>query len=303
MLKKSIKKFIATALAVATVATTMVAPVSATTFIPKKSHSDAQVQSRALYLIDAADDIAFSPYGGFAGDADTGDGADTYKRRHKSHPYRAYQMCNMLLATPNLDSACSPETVAELKQAKKTWKSAYVSDLMYLFYSQVWYDTDMAVTDKYMYETYKNPRLWDGYTANNLVLHIQPSKISAKANSSYNRVKKYVAKYQKYNPKLAANILKWNATQYKSYKKLASKAKTLTPSKLVKMGQCDTIVGAVWNHYKLPSMGDVGQLWVETKLLTKNVTWYWETKGMHPNNINPNSQHKVFMRNTKYTAW
>lgn len=61
MLKKSIKKFIATALAVATVATTMVAPVSATTFTPKKSHSDSQVQSRALYLINAADDIAFFP--------------------------------------------------------------------------------------------------------------------------------------------------------------------------------------------------------------------------------------------------
>lgn len=300
MLKKSIKKFIATALTVATVATTMVAPVSASTLTPKKSHSDAEVQERVLYLIDAADDIAFSPYGGFAGDAE---GGDSYNRRHKMHSYMAYQMCNMLFATPNLDSACSPETVAELKKAKKTWKSAYVSDLMYLFYSQVWYDTDMAVTDKYMYETYKNPRLWDGYTANNLVLHIQPSKISAKANSSYNRVKNYVAKYQKYNPKLAANILKWNATQYKSYKKLASKAKTLTPSKLVKMGQCDTIVGAVWNHYKLADMGDVGQLWVETKLLTKNGTWYWSTKGMHPNNNNPNSPFNTFAKNVKYKAW
>lgn len=299
MLKKSIKKFIALALATVTVATGSTA-VSASTLTPKKSHSDAEVQERVLYLIDAADDIAFSPYGGFAGDAE---GGDSYNRRHKMHSYMAYQMCNMLFATPNLDSACSPETVAELKKAKKTWKSAYVSDLMYLFYSQVWYDTDMAVTDKYMYETYKNPRLWDGYTANNLVLHIQPSKISAKANSSYNRVKKYVAKYQKYNPKLAANILKWNATQYKSYKKLASKAKTLTPSKLVKMGQCDTIVGAVWNHYKLADMGDVGQLWVETKLLTKNGTWYWSTKGMHPNNNNPDSPFNTFAKNVKYGAW
>lgn len=299
MLKKSLKKLIALTLATVTVATSGTA-VSASTLTPKKSHSDSEVQERVLYLIDAADDIAFSPYGGFAGDAE---GGDSYNRRHKMHSYMAYQMCNMLFATPNLDSACSPETVAELKKAKKTWKSAYVSDLMYLFYSQVWYDTDMAVTDKYMYETYKNPRLWDGYTANNLVLHIQPSKISAKANSSYNRVKKYVAKYQKYNPKLAANILKWNATQYKSYKKLASKAKTLTPSKLVKMGQCDTIVGAVWNHYKLADMGDVGQLWVETKLLTKNGTWYWSTKGMHPNNNNPDSPFNTFAKNVKYGAW
>lgn len=299
MLNKTIKKLIALTLATVTVVTSSTA-VSASTLTPKKSHSDNEVQERVLYLIDAADDIAFSPYGGFAGDAE---GGDSYNRRHKMHSYMAYQMCNMLFATPNLDSACSPETVAELKEARNTWKSAYVSDLMYLFYSQVWYDTDMAVTDKYMYETYKNPRLWDGYTANNLVLHIQPSKISAKANSSYNRVKKYVAKYQKYNPKLAANILKWNATQYKSYKKLASKAKTLTPSKLVKMGQCDTIVGAVWNHYKLADMGDVGQLWVETKLLTKNGTWYWSTKGMHPNNNNPNSPFNTFAKNVKYGAW
>lgn len=299
MLKKSLKKLIALTLATVTVATGSTA-VSASTLTPKKSHSDSEVQERVLYLIDAADDIAFSPYGGFAGDAE---GGDSYNRRHKMHSYMAYQMCNMLFATPNLDSACSPETVAELKKARNTWKAAYVSDLMYLFYSQVWYDTDMAVTDKYMYETYKNPRLWDGYTANNLVLHIQPSKISAKANSSYNRVKKYVAKYQKYNPELASNILKWNATQYKSYKKLASKAKTLTPSKLVKMGQCDTIVGAVWNHYKLADMGDIGQLWVETKLLTKNGTWYWSTKGMHPNNNNPNSPFNTFAKNVKYKAW
>ena len=302
MLKKTLKKLLAVTLTAVTLVTSAM-PVSASTLTPKKSHKDSEVQERVLYLIDAADDIAFSPYSGFAGDVGTGDTGDTYNRRHKKHSYRAYQMCNMLLVTPNLDSACSPETVAELKKARNTWKSAYVSDLMYLFYSKVWYDTDMAVSNKYMYETYKNPRLWDGYTANNLVLHIQPAKIAAKADSSYNRVKKYVAKYQKYNPTLAANILKWNTTQYKSYKKLASKAKTLTPSKLVKMGQCDTIVGAVWNHYKLADTFNPGQLWVESKLLTKNVTWYWETKGMHPNNSNPNSQHKVFMRNTKYTAW
>lgn len=299
MLKKFIKKVLCVSLTMVMLMS-MVTSTSAATFTPKRSHTDAEVQERALYLIDKADDIAFSPYGGFAGDAE---GGDSYNRRHKMHSYMAYQMCNMLFATPNLDSACSPETVAELKKARNTWKAAYVSDLMYLFYSQVWYDTDMAVSDKYMYETYKNPRLWDGYTADNLILHIQPSKISAKANSSYNRVKKYVAKYQKYNPKLAANILKWNTTQYKSYKKLASKAKTLTPSKLVKMGQCDTIVGAVWNHYKLADMGDVGQLWVETKLLTKNGTWYWSTKGMHPNNNNPNSPFNTFARNVKYGAW
>ena len=302
MLKKSIKKFIALALATVTVATGSTA-VSASTLTPKKSHKDSEVQSRVLYLIDAADDIAFSPYSGFSGNAGMGDSGHSYSRRHKKHSYMAYQMCNMLLATPNLNSACSPETVAELKQARNTWKAAYVSDLMYLFYTQVWYDTELVVSDKYMDMTFKNPRLWDGYTASNIVLHIQPSKISAKANSSYNRVKNYVAKYQKYNPELAANILKWNTTQYKSYKKLASKVKTLTPSKLVKMGQGENVLDTVWGKYKLAEMGDTGKLRVEVKLLTKNVTWYWKTKGMHPNNSSPNSPFNTFARNVKYGAW
>lgn len=300
MLKKSIKKFIATALAVATVATSGTA-VSASTLTPKKSHSDAEVQERVLYLIDKADDIAFSPYSGFSGGMSNG---RTYSRRHNTDSYLAYQMCNMLFATPNLTSACSPETVAELKKARNTWKSAYVSDLMYLFYSQVWYDTEMIVSNKYMDMTFKNPRLWDGYTADNIVLHIQPSKISAKADSSYNRVKKYVAKYQKYNPTLAANILKWNTTQYKAYKKIASKVKTLTPSKLVKMGQCESVLDAAWGYCKIATeMGDVGQLWEETKLLTKVGTWYVTTKGMHWNSTNPDAPFYVFARNVKYGAW
>lgn len=302
MLKKSLKKLLAVTLTAVTLVTSAM-PVSASTLTPKKSHSDSEVQERVLYLIDKADDIAFSPYGGFAGDADDGDSGHSFKRRHKKHSYMAYQMCNMLFATPNLTSACSSETVAELKKARSTWKSAYVSDMMYLFYSQVWYDTEMVVSDKYMDMTFKNPRLWDGYTADNIVLHIQPSKIAAKADSSYNRVKNYVAKYQKYNPELASSILKWNATQYKSYKKLASKAKTLTPSKLVKMGQGENVLDTVWGKYNLAKMGDTGKLLVEVKLLIKNGTWYWSTKGMHPNNNNPNSPFNTFARNVKYGAW
>lgn len=49
MLKKTLKKLIATALAVATVATTMVAPVSASTLTPKKSHSEAQITEYVDY--------------------------------------------------------------------------------------------------------------------------------------------------------------------------------------------------------------------------------------------------------------
>lgn len=302
MLKKSIKKFIATALAVATVATTMVAPVSATTFTPKKSHSDAQVQSRALYLIDAADDIAFSPYSGFSGNTEPN---VSYSSRHKTDTYLAYAMCEMLLATSNLDSACSPETVAELKKARNTWKAAYVSDLMYLFYSQVWSDTYFIVDTKYLTVTYKNPRAWHDYSVSNTVLHLQPAKVLNKATSSYNRVKNYIAKYQKYNPTLAAKLNKWNKSQYEGYKRLASKLKTLTVKDYVnKMhGQCDVLYTA-WTYYKLPRLGcEDGQVYEETKLISKISTWYWNTKGMSPFNSNPNSPFNTFAKNVKYKAW
>ena len=303
MLKKSIKKFIATALAVATVATTMVVPVSATTFTPKKSHSDSQVQSRALYLIDAADDIAFSPYSGFSGNTEPN---VSYSSRHKTDTYLAYAMCEMLLATPNLDSACSPETVAELKQAKKTWKSAYVSDLMYLFYSQVWSDTYFIVDTKYLTVTYKNPRAWHDYSASNTVLHLQPAKVLNKATSSYNRVKTYIAKYQKYNPTLAAKLNKWNKSQYEGYKKLASKLKTFTAKDYVKQRgyDYDGVLSYVWQYYKLPRLGvEMGQVYEETKLVSKISTWYWNTKGMSPFNSNPNSPFNTFAKNVKYKAW
>ena len=303
MLKKSLKKLIATALAVATVATTMVAPVSASTLTPKKSHSDAEVQERALYFIDKADDIAFSPYSGFSGDT----GANvSYKNRHKKHSYMAYQMCNMLFATPNLTSACSPETVAELKKARKTWKSAYVSDLMYLFYSQVWSDTYFIIDDKYLTVTYKNPYAWHDYSASNTVLHLQPAKVLNKATSSYNRVKNYIAKYQKYNPTLAAKLNKWNTSQYKGYKKLASKLKTFTAKDYVKQRgyDYDGVLSYVWQYYKLPRLGvEMGQMYEETKIVSKTSTWYWDTKGMSPFNTSKNSPFNTFARNVKYGAW
>ena len=86
MLRKVLKKLIALTATVATVAT-MVAPVSASTLTPKKSHSDAEVQERVLYLIDAADDIAFSPYSGFSGNTEPN---VSYRSRHKTDTYLAY---------------------------------------------------------------------------------------------------------------------------------------------------------------------------------------------------------------------
>ena len=63
MLKKSLKKLIATALTVATVATTMVAPVSASTLTPKKSHSEEEITEYVDYFNEITDRYTFRPDG------------------------------------------------------------------------------------------------------------------------------------------------------------------------------------------------------------------------------------------------
>lgn len=294
MLKKSIKKFIATALAVATVATTMVAPVSATTFTPKKTHKDSEVQERVLYLIDAADDIAISPWY----DAPYLDSGE-FSYRKKINSYRALQMCNMLFATPNLDSACSPETVAELKQAKKTWKSACCANYMYMFYNQVWNEAYNVADDNVR----PSCRTYFGTKPgkNNY------NKVWKKATSSYKRVKKYIAKYQKYNPKFAAWLTRMNKNKYKGYKNLVAELKTMTPVKEKKVvnrwgtGEFVTYFDETYRCFSRVSKDN--SIDCTDMLSTKVTEWYWGTKGMTPFNGSKDSPHNVFMRNTKYTAW
>lgn len=294
MLKKSIKKFIATALAVATVATTMVAPVSATTFTPKKTHKDSEVQERVLYLIDAADDIAISPWY----DAPYLDSGE-FSYRKKINSYRALQMCNMLFATPNLDSACSPETVAELKKARNTWKSACYANYMYMFYNQVWRDTAIVADDNVYpaYRTYFGTK--PGKNDYN--------KVQKKATSSYNRVKKYIGKYQKYNPKFAAWLTRMNKNKYKGYKNLVAELKKMTPAKEKKIinrwGTADFVASVDETYKCFGRVAKDNSIICNDMLSTKVGTWYWTTKGMTPFNGSKDSPHNVFMRNTKYTAW
>lgn len=294
MLKKSLKKLIATALAVATVATTMVAAVSASTLTPKKSHSDSEVQEKVLYLIDAADDIAISPWY----DAPYLDSGE-FSYRKKINSYRALQMCNMLFATPNLDSACSPETVSELKKAKNTWKSACYANYMYMFYNQVWSDTAIVAEDNVYpaYRTYFGTK--PGKNDYN--------KVWKKATSSYNRVKKYIEKYQKYNPKFAAWLTRMNKNKYKGYKNLVAELKKMTPAKekkIVNRWGTGDFVASVDETYKcFDRVAKDNSIVCNDMLSTKVGTWYWNTKGMTPFNYSKDSPHNVFMRNTRYTAW
>lgn len=281
MLKKMFKKALAVALTVATVVTASV-PVGAAALKPKKSHSDSAVRARAEYLIEAADELAFSPWKKAPGAM-----GGTYDDRNDTHPYRAYKMCELLLATPNLKSACSPETIKELKKAKDTWKKAFCTNLMYLYYIKVWDEAYFVAFDAY-------------YT--------QHSAVSKKASSSYNRVKKYIEKYKKYNPEFAKYVASFNDKMYKGYKDYVKVLKGMTPAKVKKIEKrwggfgFDTVVDTYkcFSKYGVTNDAATNALGM---LETKISNWYWIDMGMHPNNTSKNSPHKVFMNNTRYTAW
>lgn len=281
MLKKVLKRALAVALTVATVVTASV-PVGAAALKPKKSHSDSAVRTRAEYLIEAADELAFSPWKKAPGYME-----GTYERRNYTHSYRAYKMCEVLLATPNLKSACSPETIKELKKAKDTWWKAFCTNLMYLYFLKVWDEAQYVADDAY-------------YT--------QHSAVSKKASSSYNRVKKYIEKYKKYNPEFAKYVASYNTKMYKGYKDYVKVLKGMTPAKVKKIKKrwgvfnFDTTVDTYkcFSKYGVTNDADTNALGM---LETKISNWYWIDKGMSPFNGDKNSPFNVFMRNTKYTAW
>ena len=281
MLKKRFKKALALALTVATVVTASV-PVGAAALKPKKSHSNSEVRARAEYLIEAADELAFSPWKKAPGAM-----GGTYDDRNDTHPYRAYKMCQLLLATPNLKSACSSRTITELKKAKDTWWKSFCTNLMYLYYIKVWDEAYFVAFDAY-------------YT--------QHSAVSKKASSSYNRVKKYIEKYKKYNPEFAKYVASFNDKMYKGYKDYVKVLKGMTPAKVKKIKKrwgvfnFDTTVDTYkcFTKYGVTNDASTNAL---GKLDSKISTWYWRDMGMHPNNTSKNSPHKVFMNNTRYTAW
>ena len=105
MLKKTLKKLIATALAVATVATTMVAPVSAATLTPKKSHSKAEITEYVDYFNEITDKYTFRPDGY----------TPVYSNceYHDGQEYDSWQMTTLLQNTPGITS----EQKADMKKA------------------------------------------------------------------------------------------------------------------------------------------------------------------------------------------
>lgn len=191
MLKKSIKKLIATALAVATVATTMVAPVSASTLTSKKSHSKAEITEYVDYFNDITDRYAFRPDGYVPLYVDiTHDG---------SQMYASWQMTKLLQNTPGITS----EQKADMKKAADTWKRSYLSEQMILVYWIKWTRMYYYIEDKVCLSQSTS---W-------------APRCKAYAKKMYNETNAYISGKSKYNPKLANELKKFNKQRLNIYNK------------------------------------------------------------------------------------
>lgn len=190
MLNKTIKKLIATALAVATVATTMVAPVSASTLTPKKSHSKAEITEYVDYFNEITDRYAFRPDGYVPLYADG---------THDSQMYRSWQMTKLLQNTPGITS----EQKADMKKAADTWKRSYLSERMILVYWIKWTRMYYYIEDKvYLSQSTS----W-------------APRCKAYAKKMYNETNAYISGKSKYNPKLANELKKFNKQRLNIYNK------------------------------------------------------------------------------------
>lgn len=190
MLNKTIKKFIATALAVATVATTMVAPVSASTLTPKKSHSKAEITEYVDYFNEITDRYAFRPDGYVPLYVDG---------THDSQIYRSWQMTKLLQNTPGITS----EQKADMKKAADTWKRSYLSERMILVYWIKWTRMYHYIDEKVCLSQSTS---W-------------APRCKAYAKKMYNEANTYISGKSKYNPKLANELKKFNKQRLNIYNK------------------------------------------------------------------------------------
>lgn len=190
MLKKTLKKLIATALTVATVATTMVAPVSAATLTPKKSHSKAEITEYVDYFNEITDKYTFRPDGyvpvGMRG-------------THDSQAYDSWQMTILLQNTPGITS----EQKADMKKAASKWKKSYMSERMIYIYQVKW-------SKVYFYES----DVLDGRVDKSTI-----GRYKAKVKKEYNEIITYITKYSKLNPKLAGELKKFSKQRFNIWNK------------------------------------------------------------------------------------
>lgn len=189
MLKKTLKKLIATALAVATLVTSAM-PVSASTLTPKKSHSKAEITEYVDYFNDITDRYAFRPDGYVPLYADG---------THYSQMYKSWQMTTLLQNTPGITS----EQKSDMKKAAATWKRSYLSERMILVYWIKWTKMYYYIHDKVFLSQSTS---W-------------APRCKAYAKKMYNETNAYISGKSKYNPKLANELKKFNKQRLNIYNK------------------------------------------------------------------------------------
>lgn len=187
MLKKTLKKLIATALAVATLVTSAM-PVSASTLTPKKSHSKAQITEFVDYYNEITDRYTFRPDGYIP---------TTMSYDHDSDAYRSWQMTKLLQNTPGITS----EQKEDMKIAASKWKKSYMSGRMLYVYQYKW--------------SYK---MWD-YIDDGKTAKSWASKYKARVKKTYSETDAYLVKNAKYNQKLAGELRKFNKQRRDIYNK------------------------------------------------------------------------------------
>lgn len=293
MLKKTLKKLIATALAVATVATTMVAPVSASTLTPKKSHSVAQITEYVDYFNDITDRYAFRPDGYVPTGSD-----GSY---HSGMAYRSWQMTTLLQNTPGITS----EQKADMKKAAATWKRSYLSERMLYTYQTKWSDKMY-----YYLDDDRTSKSW-------------ASKYKAKAKQTYTEVSTFIAKYAKYNQKLAGELKKFNKQRLDIYNKAidnwcfkmtkSQKSKYISPicgSGRKPQASIIQYVDAMFRKSKMSS-----DPWYSTMFgvsCTKHIAvddyadtklYVLKTLKIHGYDLNPNGAGNVWVDHTQWQKW
>lgn len=292
MLKKSIKKLIATALAVATVATSSTA-VSAATLTPKKSHSEAEITEYVDYFNEITDAYTFRP-DGYVPVSSCGE-------YHEGNSYDSWQMVTLLQNTPGITS----EQKADMKKAASKWKKSYLSERMLYVYQNKWSDKMYAYLD-------------DDRTSASWA-----SKYKAKAKKTYTEVNTFIAKYAKYNQKLAGELKKFNKQRLDIYNKAidnwcfkmtkSQKAKYKSPicgSGMKPQASFIQYVDTMFDKAKMSS--DPGYKTRFGGSCTKHIAvddyndtklYALKTLGLHFGDLNPNGPSNVWGRHRQWQKW
>lgn len=293
MLKKTLKKLIATALAVATVATTMVAPVSAATLTPKKSHSKAEITEYVDYFNEITDKYTFRPDGYVPVSMGYG--------YHEGQAYASWQMTQLLQNTPGITS----EQKADMKKAASKWKKSYLSERMIYIYHDKWSDK--------MYDYLDDDRTSKTWA----------SKYKTRAKKTYTEVNAFLTKYAKYNQKLAGELKKFNKQRLDIYNKAidnwcfkmtkSQKAKYLSPIVGSGMKPQPSIIEYVDKQFSKSKMSpSSGSSLMFCGSCTEHITvddyndtelYALKTLGLHGYDLNPNGPNPTWVRHIQWQKW